>query len=315
MGKMNLSRVVKTKTKRGKRFLENRESKTIENVKHAMFIKGGKTNECVSKALKNFYMLKKPFSTMLAKKNILRPFEDDTTLEYLAKKNDHSLFMFGSNSKKRANNLVLGRLFDSNIMDMFEFGIEQFKPMEEFKCAKVTLGVKPCLTFNGEAFDTDPEYMRLKCLFGDFFRGEVCDNVRLQGIEHVINFTAVDGKIYFRSYKVTYKNSGGRVPAVTMNEIGPSFNFTVRRTKVGSDEVYRKSLKQPKEINPKKKKNVSRDALGSTLGRIHMEKQDLGKLQLRKTKGLKRGKKVKTSEAEQAINDKKEEQKESVSGR
>lgn len=35
-------------------------------------------------------------------------------------------------------------------------------------------------------------------------------------------------------------------------------------------------------------KNVSQDAFGSTLGRIHMEKQDFGKLQTRKMKGLKR---------------------------
>ncbi len=47
----------KAKTKRGKRFLENREPKVIENVKKAMFIKGGKTNECVTKALKNFVSL------------------------------------------------------------------------------------------------------------------------------------------------------------------------------------------------------------------------------------------------------------------
>jgi ribosome production factor 2 len=46
--------ISKAKTKRGKRFLENREPKVVENVKKAVFIKGGKTNECVTKALKNF---------------------------------------------------------------------------------------------------------------------------------------------------------------------------------------------------------------------------------------------------------------------
>jgi hypothetical protein len=48
----------KPKTKRGKRFLEGRESKVVENVKKAMFIKGGRTNEAVSKALKEmvFYV-------------------------------------------------------------------------------------------------------------------------------------------------------------------------------------------------------------------------------------------------------------------
>ena len=77
--------------------------------------------------------------------------------------------MFGSNSKKRANTLVVGRLFDGNVMDMFEFAIEEFKPLEEFKTPKVTLGIKPCLIFNGEPFSTDPEYIRLKCLLGGIF--------------------------------------------------------------------------------------------------------------------------------------------------
>ena len=37
-----------------------------------------------------------------------------------------------------------------------------------------------------------------------------------------------------------------------------------------------------------KKKNVSRDPFGTKHGRVHMQKQDLGKLQTRKLKGLKR---------------------------
>lgn len=80
------NRIVKTKTKRGKRFLENRAPKVVENVKKAMFVKGGRTNEVVTKALKELYMLKKPFSLMLAKKNILRPFDDSNPLEYLTQK-------------------------------------------------------------------------------------------------------------------------------------------------------------------------------------------------------------------------------------
>jgi ribosome production factor 2 len=63
----------------------------------------------------------------------LRPFEDQNPLEYLAQKNDHSLFMFGFNAKKRPNSLVIGRTFDNIVMDMFELGITKLKPMESFK--------------------------------------------------------------------------------------------------------------------------------------------------------------------------------------
>ena len=109
-------------------------------------------------------------------------------------------------------------------------------------------GIKPCLIFTGEPFSVDPEYMRLKCLLGDFFRGEQVDNVRLQGIEHVLNFTATDGKVFLRSYRVIMKKSSTKVPNIELEEIGPSFNFVVRRSKIGSDDLYKNSKKQPKEI-------------------------------------------------------------------
>jgi len=38
----------------------------------------------------------------------------------------------------------------------------------------------------------------------------------------------------------------------------------------------------------KKRKNISRDPFGTQHGRIHMQKQDLGTLQIRKMKALKR---------------------------
>jgi len=211
-----------------------------------------------------------------------------TPLEYLSQKNDHSLFMFGFSSKKRPNSLIIGRFFDYHVTDMYEMSIEKLIPMENFKTPKITMGINPCLIFNGEPFEIDPEYIRLKCLLTDFFRGEVVDNIRLQGIEHALHFTAADGKLYIRSYRVVFKKSTSKVPDVELVEMGPSIDAVVRRSKMCSDDVYNKSKKQPKEIEPKKKKNISRNAFGSVLGRIHMEKQDLSKLQLRKVKALKR---------------------------
>ncbi len=47
---------------------------------------------------------------------------------------------------------------------------------------------------------------------------------------------------------------------------------------------------------PKKKKNISHDAFGTRLGRLHMQKQDLDKLQTRKMKGLRKRRGERTAE-------------------
>lgn len=41
-------------------------------------------------------------------------------------------------------------------------------------------------------------------------------------------------------------------------------------------------------LQPKKKKNISHDTFGTKFGRLHMQKQDLAKLQTRKMKGLRK---------------------------
>lgn len=98
--------------------------------------------------------------------------------------------------------------------------------MQASKCPE---GTKPMLLFAGEAFDTDNEHKRLKSLLigwyfvqtepdvlfhtneadqrqtflspSDFFRGPNVSAVRLAGLEHVLHFTSLDGKIYMRSYR------------------------------------------------------------------------------------------------------------------
>ncbi|XP_056150674.1 ribosome production factor 2 homolog [Lampris incognitus] len=292
-----LGGVIKPKTKRSKRFLESRAPKLSEDVKKAMIMKGGNTTQTVTQALKDIYSLKKPNAVLYKKKNVTRPFEDSTSLEFFSKKTDCSLFLFGSHNKKRPNNLIFGRLFDFHVLDMIEVGIEKYVSLCDIKASKCPEGTKPMLVFAGEAFDTDNEHKRLKSLLIDFFRGPTVPAVRLAGLEHVLHFTALEGKIYMRSYRCLLKKSGCRTPRIELEEIGPSFDFVLRRTHLASEDLYKTAHRQPKALKPKKKKNISHDAFGTKFGRLHMQKQDLSKLQTRKMKGLKkRGGQVVTGE-------------------
>lgn len=293
-----LGGIIKPKTKRSKRFLENRAPKLTENVKNAMIMKGGNANLTVSQALKDMYALKKPNAVLYKKKNITRPFEDSTSLEFFSKKTDCSLFLFGSHNKKRPNNLIFGRLFDFHVLDMIELGIEKYASLSDIKTSKCPEGTKPMLVFAGESFDIDNEHKRLKSLLIDFFRGPAVSSVRLAGLEHVLHFTALEGKIYMRSYRSLLKKSGCRTPRIELEEIGPSFDFVLRRTHLASEDLSKLAHRQPKALKPKKKKNVSHDAFGTKFGRLHMQKQDLAKLQTRKMKGLRNRKRSAVVEKE-----------------
>ncbi|CAJ1078105.1 ribosome production factor 2 homolog [Xyrichtys novacula] len=285
-----LDDVVKPKTKRSKRFLEGRAPKLVEEVKTAMIMKGGNTSQTVTQALKDIYSLKKPHAVLYKKKNITRPFEDSTSLEFFSKKTDCSLFLFGSHNKKRPNNLIFGRVFDFHVLDMVELGIEKYVSLSDMKASKCPEGTKPMLVFAGEAFNTDTEHKRLKSLLIDFFRGPTVPAVRLAGLEHVLHFTAVDGKIFMRSYKCLLKKSGCRTPRIELEEMGPSLDFVLRRTHLASDDLYKLAHRQPKALKAKKKKNISHNAFGTKFGRVHMQKQDLSKLRTRKMKGLRKRK-------------------------
>lgn len=87
---------------------------------------------------------------------------------------------------------------------MIELQVEKYKSIKEFASEKITAGLKPCLIFSGDGFDKTSELKRLKNLLIDMFQREPAKAVRLQGIEHVIMCTAVEDKIYFRSYRYVF---------------------------------------------------------------------------------------------------------------
>ncbi|XP_075975520.1 ribosome production factor 2-like protein Non3 [Anticarsia gemmatalis] len=284
-----MQRVKKPTTRKGKKVLQSKEPKPIEGPKQALFLQGRNPSDRTRKLLKDIYDLKKPDAAYLSRKNDFVPFEDATLIEKLCYKKEAALFGVGSHSKKRPHNIILGRTFDYGIMDMIELGADNYKAMTEFHNMKVLAGIKPCLIFNGPAWDLNQDLKRLKSLFTDFFHREKVETIRLQGLEHVLSFTATEGgNIYFRSYRILLKKSGQRTPRIELEEIGPSIDFKLRRTRLGSDDLYKEACRVPQEAKTLVKKNISRDAFGSKLGRIHMGKQDINRLQTRKMKGLRK---------------------------
>lgn len=287
-----MQRVVKPKNQKSKRALEAREPKALENNKSSLFIRGTNCSQTVLQCMKDLHSLKKPDSDFYNQKNTIRPFEDFNEIERFSQKHDVSLFALGNSNKKRPDNLILGRLYDHKMLDMIEFGVKNFKAIEEFSCEKIPSGTKPCLTFSGSAFETDDSMKRVKNFLIDFFRGPRVPKIRLQGLEHLIQFTAVESgdkkTVLMRSYKIDLRKSGTRVPRVELEEMGPMIDLEVRRTHLADDEYFTAACKKVKNVDkPKKVKNITKDAFGSTLGRVHIPSQKIGTIQTRKMKGLK----------------------------
>jgi ribosome production factor 2 len=78
------------------------------------------------------YALKRPNAINFSRKNDIHPFDDASSLEFFAGKNDASLFLTGLHSKKRPNDLIFTRMFDGRVLDMIELGIENVKAMSDF---------------------------------------------------------------------------------------------------------------------------------------------------------------------------------------
>ena len=95
----------------------------------------------------------------------------------------------------------MGRLFEHTIMDIVEFGVENYIALKNFKLEKIPDGIKPILVFQGELFENNHEYGRIRNLLVDMFQREKVSQIRLQGLEHVLSFTAHDNCILLRSYK------------------------------------------------------------------------------------------------------------------
>uniref|UniRef100_A0A060T1L9 Ribosome production factor 2 homolog n=1 Tax=Blastobotrys adeninivorans TaxID=409370 RepID=A0A060T1L9_BLAAD len=290
-------KAVAPKNARAKRALEKREPKLVENTKQALFVPGANANQLVTKALIDLHHLKKPDAKRFSKKNEIRPFEDASSLEFFSEKNDCSLLTFGSHNKKRPLNLTFARTFNYKIYDMIELRMDQFKSLDDFRKSTFAVGMKPMFVFQGPLFDSHPTYMQIKSLFLDFFRGDVIDKLDVAGLQHVISISAAELEegdnaqlplVHFRVYLLkTFKSDTPKQPRVELDEIGPRFDFRIGRVQPPDPEMEKEAMKKPKQLEPKTKKNVETDIMGDQLGRIHVGKQDLSKLQTRKMKGLK----------------------------
>jgi ribosome production factor 2 len=175
--------------------------------------------------------------------------------------------------------------------------------------------------FASPLFETHPRFSQLKSLLLTLFNGEAIESIALMGLQHVISVqvgtlpsaggnppaplpgsvdddVALLPPIHLRTYTIKLKSASTRIPYVDLVPMGPSMDFQLRRHMQPDPVVLAHSLKKPKLVkkdiesglgDKKKMRNKEVDEMGDLRGRVHIARQDLSKLQVRKVKALKRG--------------------------
>ena len=296
----------KPRNARSKRESDKREPKAVENPKTALFLRATKCSQHVQDAMQDLYSLRAPFAKKFSKKNDVHPFEDAASLEFFSSKNDASFLVLGSSSKKRPHALTIARMYTHKVLDMLELHLdpESHVAMTRFTQieSKPAYGLRPMLVFAGAAFENPvaDEYTLAKSLLLDLFKGEVADQIDVEGLRYVLMFAAGDDTnstpgvavakpaIHMRAYMIRTQRSGQRLPRIEVDEMGPRMDFRIGRSRMPDEAMLKQAMRKPRGTEEKTKKNVHLDPMGDKIGRIHMGTQDLGKLQTRKMKGLKR---------------------------
>ena len=122
-------------------------------------------------------------------------------------------------------------------------------------------------------------------LFVDFFRGPKNDKLALEAIDHIIMFAVDDSssssgsKICIRCYATEFLHSGSKIPTLDLHDMGPHMDLTLRRSQAAGEDLWKAACKVPNVSVEKKVKNVARNSMGDKVGKLHMKRQNLDRLQ------------------------------------
>jgi ribosome production factor 2 len=252
-------REIKPKNARTKRFLENKAPQIHENPRTALFLKYSSTSEILNLAMTDLHSLKRPLGIKFNKKNVIHPFEDPSSLEFFSEKNDASMMVFGSHSKKRPHCMTIVRMFDWKVLDMLELMVEPetMRTLSQFKNEKARVGLKPLISFSGSAFESPTEnaYTLAKSIFLDLFKGPDVEKLDVEGLQYIMNFSVEEEEdenvkpvIRMRCYLIKTKKAGGNLPKVEVEEMGPRLDFRVGRTKDADVEMLKEAMRKPKGL-------------------------------------------------------------------
>ena len=287
----NLLKIKTAKTKKGKSYLKNLLPKLIEDPKQSLFINTTNSSEIMRMIMNDLYLIKKDYSKKLSnKEKIININESKDDVLYLTNKNNCNFFTFTNDNKRNPMTITFGLLFNHDFLDVFEFEVTNYIPIEYFK-KNIEIGayMKPIIIFQGEIFETEFNYERLKNFFFDYFKLYNTENVIINELKRIIVISCDSNEkiVKIRNYQINGEINEQNLKNLNLVEIGPSLNLKEKKFILADDNLYKNSLKQPKNLKESKEKNIEKNKiLGIKRGRLHINKQNLNAVSLKKYKKI-----------------------------
>lgn len=192
------------------------------------------------------------------------PFGSTEVTERLMRRKRAGLFM----SITEDRHLVVGRTFNNEIIDMADFRIDSHRSIGEFPCAGPELYAKYFVVLQ------NIDDGRLGNLVVDLFNMR-STRVCLESIRYSWVFSRTD-KGYVLKYVRVLQD-------LSVEDCGPSFEMELIRSYHCGDELYKRAIDEPSRPKKKTRRNEFRDKIGT----IHIDRQDLKDIRLRRSKGYK----------------------------
>jgi len=83
-------------------------------------------------------------------------------------------------------------MFAGHSLDLFEFGVTDFKKISEFKSMEVDNQVKPILIFQGEQFEFSDKHNRFKNYMIDLLKSTDYEEANIAEMKRVICITSLN---------------------------------------------------------------------------------------------------------------------------
>lgn len=163
----------------------------------------------------------------------------------------------------------MGRVYDGEFLELIKFKIHKILSSEDFKSIPAEMFVKYFILLQ------NIDSPRLENMFMDLFNQKSIE-ANLNGIKYAWIISRID-KIYTLKFVRVLNDC-------SVEDIGPYFELEIENEFFSTDELYNKAFTIEE---PKKTKNVEKNVFKDVIGTLHVDKQDLRDIQLKKNRGYK----------------------------